>query len=46
MGGGGGGGGEKLYRDQPRAELNRPTGANPGLAALTTHMLRLQLTQD
>ena len=45
-GGRGGGGGEKLYRDDPRAEFNRPTGANPGLAALTTHMLRLQLTQD
>ena len=40
------GGREKLYRDDNRAQFNRPTGANPGLAAMTTHMLHLQLTQD
>ena len=37
---------EKLYRDDPRAEFEGPTGANPGLVAMATHMLRLQLTQD
>ena len=40
------GGPEKLYRDDPRAEFEGPTGANPGLVAMATHMLRLQLTQD
>lgn len=40
------GGPEKLYRDDLRAEFNRPTGENPGLVAVTTHMLRLQLTQE
>ena len=40
------GGPEKLYRDYPRAEFEGPTGANPGLVVMATHMLRLQLTQD
>ena len=40
------GGREKLYRDDNRAQFNRLTGANPGFAAMTTHMLHLQLTQD
>ena len=39
------GGPEKLYRDDPRAEFDGPTGENPGLTVMTTHMLRLQLTQ-
>ena len=37
---------EKLYRDDPRTEFDGPAGANPGLVAMTTHMLRLQLIQD
>ena len=38
--------GPKVIPGRPQAEFDGPTGANPGLAAMTTHMLRLQLTQD